>query len=307
MHPRASILWTLLLASTLPIAAQITTASLQGIVRDSSGAVIPGAQVRVVGTDTNVATAVTTGNNGRFVAASLQPGRYEVLVEAQGFKRLQRQGIVLDVNQALELDLTLAIGETTETVEVSERGTLLDSTTSEMGQIVDSRSILNLPLNQRNPWSLVFLTPGVAGSTGDTVYSVAISINGGRPGTTNLMIDGIPSTTPNVNSGNLVPTAFPSVDIIQEFKVETNNYSAEFGRSGSGIINLVYKSGSNTLHGSAYEFLRNSDLDANNFFSNKAGVGLPSFKRNQFGATSAARFTSQTIQRPKQDVLHVWL
>src|SRR5436190_1850637 len=122
MHRRATILWTFLLVSALPVAAQITTASLQGIVRDSSGAVIPGAQVRVVGTDTNVATAITTGSNGRFLAASLQPGRYEVIVEAQGFKRLKREGIVLDVNQALVLDLTLAIGETTETVEVSERG-----------------------------------------------------------------------------------------------------------------------------------------------------------------------------------------
>ena len=252
--------------------------------RDSTGAVFAGAHVRVVNTATNVATSVTTDSAGRFLSVSLPPGPYEVIVEAAGFKRLQRSGIVLDVNQTLNLELTMEIGATTETVEVAARATLLDSTTSEMGQVVDNRSIVNLPLNERNAWGLVFLAPGVTGSVGDKYNNVNISVNGGRPGSTNMMADGIPSATMLTNPiGGF--TVFPSVDIIQEFKVETNNYSAEFGHSGSGIINLIYKSGTNDLHGSAYEFLRNSDLDANNFFSNRLGVGLPSFKRNQFGAT----------------------
>src|SRR5438270_11450658 len=153
-----------------------------------------------------------------------------------------------------------------------------------MGQVVTSQSILNLPLNQRNTYSLVFLAPGVQGDVSFTYNNMNFSINGGRPGTTDILVDGIPSS-PGLANPNQGIAVFPSVESVQEFKVQTNSYSAEFGRSGSGIINLIYKSGTNSLHGSVFEFLRNSDLDANSFFSNKLGVGIPSFKRNQFGAT----------------------
>jgi hypothetical protein len=268
----------------VPLFAQLTTASLEGIVRDPTGAVITGARVQVTNTATNVVTAAATDSTGRFLTPSLLPGTYQVVVQAAGFKKMERTGINLDVNQALSMELTMELGATTETIEVAAQATLLDTTTSEMGQVVDNRSIVNLPLNERNSWSLVFLAPGVSGSVGDKYNNVNISINGGRPGSASLTVDGIPSATPLTNPiGGF--TIFPSVDTIQEFKVETNNYSVEFGRSGSGIINLIYKSGTNDLHGSLFEFLRNSDLDANSFFSNKLGAGLPSFKRNQFGTS----------------------
>jgi hypothetical protein len=153
-----------------------------------------------------------------------------------------------------------------------------------LGQVVDNRSIVNLPLNQRNPFALVFLVPGVVGSVGFNFNNSNIQINGGRPGSNEILADGIPSSPPLVNpiQGYSV---FPSVDAVQEFKVQTDNYSAEFGRSGGGIINLVYKSGTNGLHGSLFEFLRNSKLDANDFFSNARGIPLASFKRNQFGGS----------------------
>ena len=264
--------------------AQLTTASLEGEVRDPTGAVIAGAAVRITNTATNVVTQVTSDAAGRFVAPSLPPGPYQVAVQAAGFKRMERTGILLDVSQALSLEMTMELGATTETIEVAARATLLDTESSEMGQVVDNRSIVNLPLNERNSWSLVFLAPGVTGSVGDKYNNVNISINGGRPGSASMMVDGVPSATPLSNPiGGF--TIFPSVDSIQEFKVDTNSYSAEFGRSGSGIVNLVYKTGTNQLHGSVFEFLRNSDLDANAFFSNRLGVEIPSFKRNQFGTT----------------------
>ena len=144
---------------------------------------------------------------------------------------------------------------------------------------------MNLPLNQRNTYSLVFLAPGVQGDVSFTYNNMNFSVNGGRPGTTDILVDGIPSS-PGLANPNQGIAVFPSVESVQEFKVQTNAYSAEFGRSGSGIINMIYKSGTNTLHGSVFEFLRNSDLDANSFYSNLNGVALPNFKRNQFGASA---------------------
>src|SRR5690242_465935 len=284
---RARLLLTLLLlAVPIRTISQTITASLEGVVTDPTGAVVTGAQVRIVNTETNVAADLVTDSAGRFLAPSLPAGLYDVTVEVAGFKKAERSGVRLQVNQAARLELVMELGTATETISVAARATLVDSASAAVGQVIDNRSIINLPLNERNSWSLVFLAPGVTGLVGDKYNNVNISINGGRPGSANLMVDGIPSATPLTNpiSGF---TIFPSVDAVQEFKVETNSYSAEFGRSGSGIVNLIYKSGTNDLHGSFFEFLRNSKLDANNFFANSLGVGLSSFKRSQFGATVA--------------------
>ncbi|MGH9673260.1 MAG: hypothetical protein ACRD44_08765 [Bryobacteraceae bacterium] len=192
---------------------------------------------------------------------------------------------MLAVNQAARLDVTLEIGALTETVDVSASALLLETSSAALGQVIGNRSIVNLPLNQRNPYMLVLLVPGVHGNIGFQFNNVNFSVNGGRPGTNEILLDGIPSSPPLVNP---LPgfTVFPSVDAVQEFKVQTNNYSAEFGRSGGSVVNLIYKSGTNQLHGSLFEFLRNSKLDANNFFANSRGVKLGSFKRNQFGASA---------------------
>ena len=269
---------------TASLHAQSITASLEGAITDPAGAAIPNAAVHITNTGTGVTTTLSTDNQGHYVAASLTPGPYRALVEATGFKRAGRQGIDLQVNQAARLDIRLEIGTSSETIEVTGQSPLLDASTSTVGQVIDNRSIVNLPLNSRNSWSLVFLAPGVTGNVGDKYNNVNISINGGRPGTAALMVDGIPSATALTNPIQGF-TAYPSVDSVQEFKVETNNYSAEFGRSGSGVVNLIYKSGTNQLHASFFEFLRNSKLDANSFFSNQAGAPLASFKRNQFGTT----------------------
>ncbi|MBV9081123.1 MAG: carboxypeptidase regulatory-like domain-containing protein, partial [Acidobacteriaceae bacterium] len=278
----ASLL-SLLLASALQ--AQVITASLGGTVEDPSGAVITGANVRIVNTSTNLEVRVTTDSDGRYLAPSLPPGGpYSVTVEAPGFATQERSGITLEVNQAARVDFSMKLGSASEVVKVTGEAPLVETTTAEMGQVINTKTILDLPLNQRNAYNLIFLVPGVTGSVNNQYNSQNISVNGGRPGSTEILVDGIPSS-PGLNVPIQGFAVFPSVDAVQEFKVQTNSYSAEFGRSGSGIINLIYKSGTNEFHGSAFEFLRNSIFDANSFFSNRNGVALPSFKRNQFGGS----------------------
>jgi outer membrane receptor protein involved in Fe transport len=263
------------------VSAQRITASLVGTTRDSSSAVIPNATVMVTNTGTNVVAKVQTNGDGQFEFLSLPPGPYTVTVNSTGFKQLVRSGLVLDVDQTAHLDLVLEIGSATEKIEVTSAEPLLETQTSDIGQVIGTQSIENLPLNQRNPFSLVLLVPGVTGSVNSTFTGLQFNVNGGRSGTTDILLDGVPSAPPTDDFNAL--TIFPSVDATQEFKVQTSNFSAQFGNTGGGVINVVYKSGTNNLHGSVYDFFRNSYLDANNFFSNRAGVKLPSFKRNQFG------------------------
>jgi hypothetical protein len=263
--------------------AQTITASLEGTVRDSSGAVIAGATARVINVATNAVVELKTNSEGRFLAPPLQPGTYSVTVEAAGFKKAQQKDLTLQVAQAARIEIVMEIGSQTEAITVSADAALLDATTSAVGQVVQRQTIVNLPLNQRNPFSLIMLVPGAVGTVGNDAVGGNFSVNGGRSGQNDILLDGVSSTPVSDNSNRL--TIFPSVDAVQEFRVQTNNFSAEFGASGGGIINLIYKSGSNQLHGSAFEFLRNSVLDANSFFSNQRGLPLGSFKRNQFGAS----------------------
>ncbi len=184
----------LLISSCFALYAQVITASLEGIVTDGTGAVVPAAKVGVINTATNVTTTLVTDAAGRFLALSVPPGSYEVDVEAAGFKRARRSGIVLQVNHAARVEIALELGTATETVNVSAEAALLEASSSAIGQVVDNRSIVNLPLNQRNPFALVFLVPGVVGSVGFNFNNTNISINGGRPGSNEILADGIPSS-----------------------------------------------------------------------------------------------------------------
>ncbi len=270
------------LASTIPTTAQSFTGTILGSVTDSSGAVAPGATVVIVNRSTNAANTVRSDASGNYVAPLLPPGQYSVQVEMAGFKKFLREGITLQVQQQARVDITLEVGALTESVVVSADAELVEATTSSVGKVVDNRRIMELPLNTRNVYSLIYLTPGVTGSIGTVYNSLSYSINGARPMMMDTLIDGVSASAPTV-SGYAGISVFPSVDAIAEFKVQAGNYSAEFGRSAGSILNVVYKSGTNDLHGSAYEFLRNSVLDANNFFDNLRGVKLLSFKRSQFG------------------------
>jgi predicted peroxiredoxin len=222
--------------------SQQITASLGGGVKDPSGAAIPGAKVTVRNTATNYDITLETSSEGAFLAPALQPGGpYEVTVEAAGFKKVHQGGITLQVDQSARLELVMEIGAVAETIEVSGSATLLETVSSSGGQVVVNRSIINLPLNQRNPYMLVMLVPGVNGNIGFQYNNVNFSVNGGRPGSNEILLDGIPSSPPLVNSiqGFAV---FPSVEAVLEFKVQSNNYSAEFGRSGGSVVNLIFRS-----------------------------------------------------------------
>ncbi len=283
LSSRSAVFCSFLLISAHMGVAQRITGSIAGTVKDPTGAVVPGATVQVINAGTQATAKQVTDQGGHFVAPTLPPGQYNLSIQANGFKKLDRSGINLDVDQTVSLDLSLQIGSTNETVQVSGEAPLLDTTSAELGQVISDKDIVNLPLNQRNPFSLILLAPGVSGSIGSSFTGLAINVNGGRQGSTDVLLDGIPSTPPTDDFNVL--TIFPSVDAVQEFKVQTSSYSAQFGISGGGIINLIYKSGTNNFHGSLYEFLRNSVLDSNNFFSNQNGIPLASFKRNQFGVT----------------------
>lgn len=280
----AALLWSsTIILLVVPIFGQIVTASLQGTVQDPSGAAVPNANVKVVNTSTGIVSHAVTDTGGRYVAASLAPGGpYQVIVDAAGFKTTVRSGILLSVNQIAEVPITLQVGAQTQEVKVVADASQLDTSTAAIGQVIGNRDVENLPLNQRNVYGLMFLMPGVTGSVSAQYNGLNMSVDGGRPGSTNILVDGIPASPPLVNPiGGF--SVFPSVDSVQEFKVQSSNYSAEFGRSGSGIVNVILKSGTNQFHGSLFEFIRNSDLDANTYFANQKHQSLPHFERSQFG------------------------
>ncbi len=267
------------------IYGQVVTASLQGTVKDPSGAPVPTAKVTALDLATGVSSNTQTDAQGFFIFPSLAiGGPYSLTVQAPNFKAEERSGIILAVNQQASVNILLQVGAVTQKVQVYGDVTQLETTNSALGQVIPNRSIVDLPLNQRNVYSLMFLVPGTTGTVSDVFNGMNLSVNGGRPGSSDILIDGIPASPPLVNPIQGF-SAFPSVEAVQEFKMETENYAAEFGRSGSGIVNIILKSGTNQFHGSAYEFLRNSALDANSYFSNLHGVPIPSFKRSQFGAS----------------------
>ncbi len=261
---------------------QSFTATIVGTVKDSTGAVVPQAAIVAVNTATGARTEARSDEAGLFLVPQLPPGRYTVEVTAAGFKKSLREGIILQVQQQARVDIALTVGEVAESIVVAADAPLLESTTSTVGKVVDNRRIVDLPLNTRNVYSLIFLTPGVSGSIGNNYNSLSYSVNGARASMMDTIIDGVTASFPTVNGFTGI-SVFPSVDAIEEFKVMGANYPAEFGRSLGSVLNVIFKSGSNEFHGSAYEFLRNSVLDAGNFFERGRGLKLASFQRNQFG------------------------
>jgi hypothetical protein len=272
--------------------AQVDTATVVGAVTDPSGGVIPGAAVSATDVETNITVNVKTDGTGNYVITPLKIGRYNVTVEAQGFKKESKLGIVLQVQDRVRVDFALQVGSTTEAVSIIAETPLIQTESSALGDVVDSRQITALPLNGRDYTQLATLTTGVVkitenggginGATSATNGNAggAFSVNGTRGNLNNFMLDGIDNNS-NDNAGNVLRT---SVDAIQEFKIQTSNYSAEFGRSGGAVINATIKSGTNEFHGTVFEFLRNSSLDSRGFFEPADQPKAP-FKQNQFGGT----------------------
>jgi hypothetical protein len=265
--------------------AQKDTGGLAGLVKDPSGAVIPGAKVRIVDTERGAELGTTTNGEGEFVFSPLKIGRYQVTVEKTGFKKTIAGPIVINVDERPAVNITLSVGDFHEVVNVDTQAPLLETETSDLGHLVDSRQAETLPLNGRNYAQLALLGAGVApsepGSRVETSYG--FSSNGARSLQNDFLLDGIDN---NSNLGDvLTGQAYviqPSIDAIQEFKVQTNAYSAEFGRGNGAILNAVLKSGTNRFHGDLYEFFRNDDLDARNAFDT---FGRQPYHQNQFGAT----------------------
>ncbi len=266
------------------LTAQSFTASLIGDVTDASGAAIPHVTVTATNVATNVKFEARSDATGRFVVSQLQPGDYRLEASAVGFKKFVQTGIQLTVGQQASINIAMSVGEVTENVTVEASVSTIETSSSTIGKVVSNRAILNLPLNSRNIYSLIFLTPGVAGSIGNNYNSMSYSINGARASMMDTLIDGASASHPTVQGYSGI-SAFPSVDAIGEFKVLGANFPAEYGRTAGSILNVVYKSGTNAFHGTAYEFLRNSKLDANTFYNNTRGVPLSSFKRSQYGGT----------------------
>ena len=283
--PRLLVFGLLLCVVAIPLSAQTTAGSIVGTVTDPSGGVIGGANITVTNMDTGIATKAATDASGNYVVTPLPIGRYSVAVEAAGFKKSVRPDITLNVQDRIRVDAALEVGAVTDTVEVTTAAPLLQTDTSYLGQVVESKEIVDLPLNGRYFTRLAVLTAGTAPTPNGArdEKTGGFSSNGVRPYQNNYLLDGVDN---NSLSEDLVSDSSfvigPPPDAIAEFKVQTNSMSAEFGRSGGAVLNVTIKSGTNDLHGTIYEFLRNSKLDAKNFFDDPTQP-IPPFKLNQFG------------------------
>jgi len=274
----------LLLSVLLVSAALGQTAQLTGTVADPSGALIAGAKVTATNVDTGVVRASVTNDAGNYLITALLPGRYRVASEAAGFKMMQRESVTLAVDQVARVDFTMEVGQTQETVTVQSTSVILETENSTVGTVVENRKITEIPLNGRNPLDLLALSTGIriqGGFGGKNGSWGNFSSNGGLANANSVMVEGLALDLAQMNS----PSFVPPVDSTQEFRVQTNSFSAEYGRTGGAVVNMSIKSGTNELHGTAYEFLRNKLLNANNFFQNRAGNDRPNLIQNQFGAS----------------------
>ena len=277
----------------LPAIPQNVSGTISGIVHDPSGAVVPLVNITATNTGTSATFQTTTGETGAYTLRTLPVGNYDLTAEVNGFKKYQTKGIRLQVNEIARVDVNLAVGTASETVTVSSQAVVVDTTTATLKAVVDQKRIEELPLNGRNPTQLMQLIVGVvkdtrADVTSGTTYpgSQAVSVNGNRSNSTNYVLDGAQNNDHYSNA----PNPMPNPDALQEFSVQTNNFSAEFGRQSGGLVNAVTKSGTNEIHGSAFEFVRNKAINARNFFNPPVSPGSnvrrdDGLKRNQFGAT----------------------
>src|ERR1700680_3095697 len=276
--------------------AQVAGATLTGTVKDTTGGIIPNAQLTITDVATAVARIISSGGAGLYTAPNLLPGTYEIRVTAQGFSTAVQKGVTLTVGAQQVLEFTMRVGEMSQTVEVTTEAPTVELTSSTLSAQVNAATVRELPLNGRNWTDLANLQPGVAGietqanfaqgaDRGNRGFGAQVTISGGRPQQNNYRMDGISVNDYSNGPPGSVMGGTLGVDAIQEFSVVTSNFSAEYGKSSGGVVNGISRSGTNSFHGSAYEFLRNSAMDARNFFD---GATIPPFKRNQFGVSAGA-------------------
>jgi hypothetical protein len=269
--------------------AQVDTGALLGTVKDASGAVIPNAKVTLINEGTSLTLTMTTRGDGSYIFTPLKIGTYTVEAEAPGFEKGRNAGVVVNIQQQVVVDFTLVPGAVTQTVEVTSQAPLLQTQNGSVGQVVNSTAINDLPLNGRNFNFLARLTAGVTvgQEEGRSLNSNGwFAANGTRPAQNDLLLDGIDNNSDNVDFLNgAAYVVKPPVDALSEFKLQTNSFNAEFGRAGGAVLNATVKSGSNQIHGDAWEFVRNDKFDAADFFQDAAGESKGEFRQNQFGGT----------------------
>lgn len=285
------LVWTPIIFLTLnsisSIWAQTATGSITGSATDPSGAPLANAKVTLVNTSTGQERVARTNSLGYYSFPLLPPGHYRLVAEQAGFKQNIQEDIQLDVGIARTINVNLQVGDVAQTVTVSADQEVLEAQTSSLSQVITSKTIDNLPLNGRNSYSFATLVPGVIAPAGFTQTAIDeyndqfVSINGARPNASLFLLDGGWNSEFSFNG----PGVYPSVDLVQQYNVETSNLSAEFTATAGGVVNVVTKSGGNQFHGSAYEYYRTTGLTANNFFANQAGLPRAPFLFNQFGAS----------------------
>src|SRR6266700_3639250 len=300
---RASLTMTavllLLFLRAPPLHAQVDTGSILGAVTDASGAPINGAKVTLTNEGTSAALSTTTGTDGSYKFTPVKIGSYKLTASLQGFQTMTQTNIPVNVGADVVINFALKPGSVTEIVEVSAAPPVLETQSGSVGQVVDSRSVNDLPLNGRNFTFLAQLAAGVNTPQADTrgnAASGAFAANGNRPAQNNYLLDGIDNNSDTVdflNGTNFV--VLPPVDAIQEFKVQTSDFSAEFGRSGAAVLNATIKSGTNSFHGAGWEFFRNDKLDAADWFENAQGIKKGAYRQNQFGVSGGGPIIKNKI------------
>jgi hypothetical protein len=278
-----------LLVQTQIVFGQVDQGSVSGVVQDASGAVVPNAKVTLLNKDQGLSLETATQANGEYTFTPVRIGNYSLSVTAPGFSTTTQENLQVSVAQHLQVNIQLKTGATTETVEVNTTPPLLQTEEGSVGQVIGERSVNSLPLNGRNFTFLAQLGAGVNTPQADTrgnAASGAFTANGLRPAQNNYLLDGIDNNSDTVdflNGTNFI--VLPPVDAIQEFKVQTADFSADLGRAGGAVLNATIKSGTNSFHGAVWEFLRNDKLDAADWFTNNNGTAKGELRLNQFGAS----------------------
>jgi Carboxypeptidase regulatory-like domain len=281
----SSLVFALAVFLAAPLAAaQSTGGRIRGTVMDPSGGAVPAAIVTLINEATHATREVQSGENGEYIFIEVPVGNYEIALVLQGFKKYVRKGILLDLNQVVTVDIGLQLGGSTEVVEVTGAPPIVDTSSTQLGAVVNERSSTQLPLNQRDVYQLLQLQPGVQSQLGnDTFYGSdkpgVVTVNGGRGRANNYTVNGGDGNDLFAN----LPAVEPSPDSIEEFRVISNAFDAEYGRNSGAVVNVVTKSGTNNVHGGFYEFLRNDILNTHPFSFSPAPK--PAFKQNQFGGT----------------------
>ena len=278
MKPRLIMITAAALLLSTPTWAQVSSGRILGTVLDTSGGILPGVAVLVRNLDTNITRETVSDTRGQFEVPALPPGRYQIEAELAGFKRYSRGPITVQVTQDTRVDLPMELGTIEETITVSGEGLIVQTTTSTVGRVVEQKQIVELPLSGRNFADLGLLTPGVTTRGQSTTAGSSYVVHGQRGDANNFQLDGVA----NVSLGGNTLQARPNVDSVQEFKIQTSNFSAEFGRNSGSVVSVVTKSGTNSLSGNTWLFSRDDSWQARNFF---ATTDPPPLSQKQFGAT----------------------